>query len=231
MSGSDINANVYSRWRATTLGSITEQVEKRTVFNLIGPLPLKRLLDVGTGDGTYAIEAAKGGAIVTALDIEQDMLDAVRNRAAKSGVSIGLKNGSIEALPFPDGSFDVVLGITVLCFLPDPEIAVRELARVLTPRGLLVLGDLNRFSIWAAERRMRSWFGNNIWRQVHFRSQDDLKKLVESAGLRVIMTQGSVFFPPNGLAARIMAPLEPLFSFLHAPGAAFIALAAKKQET
>lgn len=231
MSESDLNANVYTRWRATTLGSITEQVEKRTIFGIIGPLSAKRLLDVGTGDGTYAIEAAKRGAIVTALDIEQGMLDAAQNRADESGVSIELKNGSVETLPFPDGSFDVVVAITVLCFLPDPEIALREIARVLAPGCLLVLGELNRFSLWAAERRIRSWFGAKIWQQVHFRSRDTLLRLAENARLRIIATQGSVFFPPIGIAARIMAPLDPLFRFLHAPGAAFIALVAKKQET
>lgn len=227
---SDLNANVYTRWRATTLGSITEQVEKSTVFNLIGPLSAKRLLDVGTGDGTYAIEAAKRGAVVTALDIQQDMLAAAQMRAQESGVSIELKTSSVESLPFPDASFDVVVAITVLCFLPDPKIALREIARVLAPGGILVLGEFNRFSLWAAERRIRSWFSAKIWQQVHFRSRDALVRLAENAGLRVIATQGSVFFPPIGIAARIMAPLESLFTFLHAPGAAFIALAAKKQE-
>ena len=68
-----VAAKTYARWRARTLGAITEHVETSVVFSLIGPLHAKRVLDVGTGDGTYAIEAAARGAVVTALDLEPEM--------------------------------------------------------------------------------------------------------------------------------------------------------------
>jgi len=56
-------AETYARWRASPLGSITERVETEVVFALTGQLAGKRVLDVGTGDGTYAVEAAWRGAI------------------------------------------------------------------------------------------------------------------------------------------------------------------------
>lgn len=65
-----IASETYARWRATTLGAITERVETTVVFDLAGPFRGKRLLDVGAGDGTYAIEAVARGAIVTGLDSE-----------------------------------------------------------------------------------------------------------------------------------------------------------------
>jgi len=46
-----LSPNLYERWRATSLGALTEQLESRLVFELIGPLVGKRVLDVGTGDG------------------------------------------------------------------------------------------------------------------------------------------------------------------------------------
>lgn len=150
-----VAAQTYARWRATTLGEITERVETRVVFDLAGPLRGRRVLDVGTGDGTYAIEAVERGAIVTALDLEREMLDAVRARAASRGVEVTLQQGRAELLPFEDASFDVVIAVTVLCFVPDAQRAVREMARVLTPGGRVVLGELGRFSVWAAERRVR----------------------------------------------------------------------------
>jgi len=76
-----VAANTYARWRATTLGQITERVETNVVFDLAGELRGKRVLDVGTGDGTYAIEAAARGAAVTGLDVEQEMLAAASARA------------------------------------------------------------------------------------------------------------------------------------------------------
>jgi 2-polyprenyl-3-methyl-5-hydroxy-6-metoxy-1,4-benzoquinol methylase len=60
-------AETYARWRATTLGSITKPVETKVVFALAG----KRVPDVGTENGTYAIGAAARGALVTAFDSEQ----------------------------------------------------------------------------------------------------------------------------------------------------------------
>ncbi len=225
-----VAAGTYARWRATALGGITERVETRVVFELAGPLKGKRVLDVGTGDGTYAIEAAERGAIVTALDLEQEMLDAAHARAVSRGVEVTLQQGRAEQLPFEDASFDVVVAVTVLCFVPDAQRAVREMARVLTPGGRVVLGELGRFSVWAAERRVRGWLGASTWRRAQFWSRGELAALAQGAGLHAANVRGSVFFPPSSLAARLVAPVEPLLTRLHAPGAAFLALAADKRE-
>lgn len=221
----------YARWRASPLGAITERVETKVVFDLAGDLRGKRVLDVGTGDGTYAIEAAERGAIVTALDLKQEMLDAAQARATSRGVEVTLQQGRAEQLPFKDASFDVVIAVTVLCFVPDAQRAVGEMARVLVPGGRVVLGELGRFSVWAAERRVRGWLGANTWRHAQFWSRADLEALAQGAGLHAANVRGAVFFPPNGIAARLVAPVEPLLTCLHAPGAAFLALAADKPES
>ncbi len=225
-----VAAQTYAQWRATTLGSVTERVETSVVFDLAGPLRGKRVLDVGTGDGTYAIEAAERGAIVTALDLEQEMLDAAHARAVSRGVEVTLQRGRAEQLPFEDASFDVVIAVTVLCFVPDAQRAVREMARVLAPGGRVVVGELGRFSVWAAERRVRDWLGASTWRRAQFWSRSELAALAHGAGLHAANVRGSVFFPPSGIAARLVAPLEPLLTRLHAPGAAFLALAADKRK-
>jgi SAM-dependent methyltransferase len=143
---------------------------------------------------------------------------------------LALQEGRAQALPFGDASFHVVLAITVLCFVPDPHGAVREIARVLAPRGRLVLGELARFSVWAARRRMRAWLGERTWRHAHFWSRHELVQLVESAGLEADVVRGAVHFPPLGVVAQALAPLEPRLSRWHAPGAAFLALRARKPE-
>ncbi len=225
-----VTRDTYARWRATTLGGTTERVETTVVFELARSLRGKRALDIGTGDGTYAIGAAARGAAVTALDLEPEMLKATGVRASSSGVVVTLRQGRAEQLPFDDASFDVVFAVAVLCFVPDALAAVREMARVLVPGGRLVLGELARFSVWAAARRVRGWLGATPWRRAHFWSGTELVDLACSAGLGVVDLRGSVFFPPSALAARVMAPLEPLLTRLHAPGAAFLALAAEKSE-
>lgn len=221
-------AECYARWRASPLGAITERVESRVIFELAGPIARRRVLDVGTGDGTYAIRAAQGGAEVTGVDADRQMLAAARARSEAANVTVALHHGRAEGLSFDDGAFDVVLAVTVLCFVADARAAVREMARVLAPGGRLVLGELGRFSVWAVERRIRGWLGSRGWRRARFWTRGDLSALARDAGLSVVAVRGSVFYPPSGLAARVVAPFEPSLTRLRAPGAAFLALAADK---
>jgi SAM-dependent methyltransferase len=131
-------------------------------------------------------------------------------------------------LPFGDGIFDVVLAVTVLCLVEEPLAAVREMARVLAPGGRLVVGELGRWSVWAAERRVRGWFGAATWSRAHFCSRRELMMLARAASLRPVQTRGAVFFPPSGVAARLLAPVDPLLSRAGARGAAFLAISADK---
>jgi SAM-dependent methyltransferase len=218
----------YARWRASTLGAITERVESRVVFDLAGPLRGGRVLDVGTGHGTYAIEAAQRGAQVTGVDADPAMLGAARERARAAGVAVTLREARAEKLPFDDGAFDLVVGVTVLCFVRDARAAVREMARVLSPGGRLVLGELGRFSVWAVTRRVRGFFGSAMWKDARFWAPRELTALARHAGLRVVDTRGAVFYPPSNVAAKLGGPLDPVLSWLRAPGAAFLAMAADK---
>jgi len=85
MSAPGTLAQSYARWRASPLGRTVERVEMAVVFDLAGPLAGRRVLDVGTGDGAYALEAARRGAIVTAVDSDAAMLDAARGRPHRPG--------------------------------------------------------------------------------------------------------------------------------------------------
>jgi len=224
-----VSPTEYGRWRETELGAITERVETTLIFELVGPLAGKRVLDAGAGDGTYAIEAARrAAASVVGIDADPAMLGAARARARDVGVSVVFREGRVEALPFPDAAFDVVVAVTVLCFVRDPSVAVKEAARVLAPGGVLVLGELARFSVWAARRRRKGWLGDRTWRDARFWSRRELAKLATSAGLDLEILRGAVHFPPAARAARMIAPAEPALSRWHAPGAAFLALRARK---
>lgn len=221
-------AAAYARWRSSHVGQVTERLERDLVFSLAGPLAGCRVLDAGTGDGTYAIEAAARGATAIGIDLDDAMLAAARQRARARDIEIGLVRAPIEAIPVGDGSIDVVLAITVLCFVENPVDALHEVARVLAPGGRCVLGELARWSTWAATRRVRGWLGDATWRRARFWSRGELVSLVESVGLRVVEVRGAVHFPRSNLAARALAPFDARLGRLHAPGAAFIALAAEK---
>lgn len=97
------------------------------------------LLDVATGTGNVALVAAQGGAHVTGLDLVHELLEVARDRSAALDVSVRWDEGDVEALPYADGSFDVVTSAVGVQFAPRAEVVASELRRVLRPGGRIVL--------------------------------------------------------------------------------------------
>lgn len=218
----------YARWRSSRLGQITDALELQLLFELLGPVADKTLLDVGCGDGELASKLAHRGAIVTGLDADPAMIAAARRRAGVEGTQLQLVEGQAEKLPFDDAVFDRVVAVTVLCFVCDAERAIMEMARVLKPGGLLVIGELGRWSLWAAHRRIRGWLGDPTWRAAMFRTAAELRGLARAARLDVVEGRGAVHYPPCGLAAQVLAPGDLWIGRQTTFGSAFIAVSATK---
>lgn len=95
------------------------------------------VLDVACGTGNATIPAARTGARVTGLDLTPAMLAKARERGA--GLAIDWVEGDAEELPFPDGSFDVVLSSFGCMFAPRHTVVAGEMTRILRPGGRLGL--------------------------------------------------------------------------------------------
>ena len=187
----------YAAWRATSLGDITEALERRLVLRLAGDLQGRSVLDVGCGDGTLALACWESGtAQVAGLDLDTRMITRAAAFAAQHQAAIGYTVGRADTLPFGDKSFDLVVSVAMLTFVPEADRVVREMARVLRPGGRLVIGDLGKWSIWAARRRVRAWLGSPTWRAARFRTAGELLAMARQAGLSVGCVQGAIFFPP-----------------------------------
>jgi SAM-dependent methyltransferase len=103
--------------------------------------PGARVLDVACGTGNVTIPLARRGATVTGLDMTPHLLEEARARVAREGLSIHFDEGFAETLPYPDGSFDVVVSMFGIMFSPFPATVVSQMARVLRPGGRLALAN------------------------------------------------------------------------------------------
>ena len=218
----------YADWRSSTLGRVTDVLEQDLILDLIGPPAGRRILDVGCGDGILAVELASRRAIVTGIDASPEMIAAARRRASREKQHNDFVVAEAGALPFDAESFDAVVAVAVLCFVEHPGTSLRDMGRVLRPGGRLVIGELGKWSSWAATRRFKGWLGSQLWRRAHFRTASDLYRLAQATGFVDASVTGAIYYPPVGLAARLLGPMDFKVARLTTLGAAFLALSATK---
>ncbi len=174
------------------------------------------------------MELASEGARVTALDLSSSMLRLARERARTGGVPLTTVQGDVEVLPFHCATFQQVVAVTVLCFVPHPQRALMEFAPVLEPGGSLVVGELGRWSPWNVRRRIRGRRGHPLWRESRFWSRRALARLARNAGLTPDAWGTAVFYTPGSHRWRFARTLERTLGGKTVLGAAFVAMRAVK---
>jgi ubiquinone/menaquinone biosynthesis C-methylase UbiE len=108
--------------------------------------PGMRVLEVGPGNGTYTMAAARQigptGELVT-IDIEPKMIERVNKRILEERITnIDARVANVYDLPFDDQSYDLIYMITVINEIPDIPSALKEFYRILKPEGRLVFSEL-----------------------------------------------------------------------------------------
>lgn len=101
----------------------------------------ERVLDVAAGNGNATLAAARRFAEVTAIDYVPALLEKCRQRAQAEGLHVRIEPADAENLPFPDGSFDVVLSTFGAMFAPDQERTAREMLRVVRRGGRIGMAN------------------------------------------------------------------------------------------
>lgn len=101
----------------------------------------QKVLDVASGNGNVALAAARRWCEVVASDYVPALLERARERALAERLDIEFREADAEALPFPDGSFDVVVSTFGVMFTPDQERAAAELRRVCRKGGKIGLAN------------------------------------------------------------------------------------------
>ena len=143
-----------------------------------------RVLDVAAGSGNASLPAAETGATVVASDLTPELLEVGRRHADERGLSIEWVEADVEALPFADDEFDVVVSVVGAMFAPHHQQAADEMLRVCRPGGTVaminwtpegVIGQLFKTMapyappapagaqpppLWGNEEHVRELFGN-----------------------------------------------------------------------
>jgi phosphatidylethanolamine/phosphatidyl-N-methylethanolamine N-methyltransferase len=184
--------DAYRRWAPIydyTFGRIAREGRRHAV-ELINEGD-GRVLEVGVGTGLSLPDYDRRLEIV-GIDLSPDMLEKARERVASEALGnvTGLHEMDAADLKFPNAAFDTVVAMYVMTVVPEPEVVMRELARVTKPGGQVLL--VNHFSQregvrgWV-ERRMAPFADKIGWRSVFDVSRvtvcDDLQ-LVQRKSLR-----------------------------------------------
>jgi ubiquinone/menaquinone biosynthesis C-methylase UbiE len=137
----DTSSGIYDRCPGHGICTGGEKVAWKQELTRNLPQSSQRVLDVGCGTGVMGLLFAEMGHQVTGVDLSEAMMAKAREKAYAQNLSIELRTGDAEHLPFNDGSFDVVITRHLLWTLPHPEIAPKEWHRVLAKGGVVLVID------------------------------------------------------------------------------------------
>jgi SAM-dependent methyltransferase len=182
-----------------------------------------RVLDVGCGTGVLARAAADrvaDASQVTGLDLNEGMLAVARRLRPQ----IDWRQGDATKLPFPDGSYDVVVSQFALMYFPDRGAAIREMVRVLRPGGRLavaVWGPYERATGYVilteiARRRCGKAAADVLTAPFQLGDEDTVHVLFQEAGVDdpgIELRDGTITFPSIEVFVETEvkgSPLEPL---------------------
>jgi ubiquinone/menaquinone biosynthesis C-methylase UbiE len=152
--------------------------------------PGEKVLDAGCGDASILFSLKKHFNIsIIGADFSENALASAAKNSLRNGHQLETHKADTRKLPFVNNSIDKIFSLGVIEHLPDPENAVKELARCLSPNGQLILMTPNKFSFGRFDRAVKRFFG--LWKfgdQDEF-SPDELAYMVINSGLEIQKTE------------------------------------------
>ncbi len=138
-----IKAKQQAMWASGDFAVVgtTLQIVGEVLCESVDVRSTERVLDVAAGNGNATLAAARRFARVTSTDYVPALLERGQRRAEAEGLDVVFETADAEALPYPDGSFDVVLSTFGVMFAPDHPRSAGELSRVTRPGGRIGLAS------------------------------------------------------------------------------------------
>ncbi len=173
--------------------------------------PGETVLDLGSGGGIDVLLSARrvgpGGRAI-GIDMTDEMLELARRNAAEAGATnVEFVKGTIESLPLPDASVDVVISNCVINLAVDKSLVFREIARVLRPGGRIGVSDVVADdALSPAERAERGDFAGCVAGALSFAEYRAGLEAVGFDGIEISATHGAV----EGLNAAIVRAVKPV---------------------
>jgi SAM-dependent methyltransferase len=194
----------YDRWHRTLAekeGSAHEAgaIWYRMVRARLGDLRGARVVEVGCGRGDFAIELARAGAVVTALDFSAEAISVARARAIEAGVAVEFFVGDAQAIDLPSESFDIVISCECMEHVEHPGRMALELRRICKPEGRCILTTpslLNGLLIaraWSFITGRPLDTGAGVQPRENFFLFFRVKRLLARAGFEVVELESRVF--------------------------------------
>ncbi len=190
----DTLAEEYDQWFDTSEGKELFELELTCVRNVLGAKN-GRWLEVGVGTGRFAA--------VLAIQEGIDPSDAALTIARPRGIEVW--QGVAEKLPYSDSSFDGVLLVTTLCFVDDSAAAMREIHRVLKPKGRLVIGMIPADSPWGTLYAEKGRQGHPFYAAAHFHTVQEVIGLAGESGLEFTDASSCLTEPPSARQSKRIA--------------------------
>ena len=144
---------------------VAESEVERAIDRALGKRPLGRLVDVGTGTGRMIELFGPRASGAIGIDRSSEMLRLARVKLEAAGIASSLRQGDMYALPLADESADSVIIHQVLHYAHSPATAIAEAARVLAPRGTLLVVDFaahDREELRATDAHIRLGFDDEV---------------------------------------------------------------------
>ena len=182
-------AGSYDSWYADRRGAMYDRLEKKLIGNFL-PTETegKKLLEIGCGTGHWSRFFSKCGFEVTGLDISERMVNTALQKGIPN-VSFYVADGHL--LPFQDSTFDLTAAITMLEFVRDAEVVLREMIRCTRKPGRILLGMLNGLSAVNRQKQRRGRPGNP-YAAARLFSPVELREFLEPYGQVEISVGGFV---------------------------------------
>jgi len=165
-------AKDYNRWYVENYK--IDKLEKDLILKLIKPNYGDTLLDIGCGCGWHIKWFKDLGLKPQGIDVSSYMVEEAKRFLSKE---IEIKVMDAKSLEFSDSSFDIVTLITVLEFVDDPLLVLKEAIRV--SKRKIFLGILNKHSWLGLKRRIEAFFKESIYRYARFYSVGEVLNLIE----------------------------------------------------